>query len=66
MRRPANRRSELERLLDLTVLGLTHPELTRRVDVGRLADTSGPEQVEDVTGADRARADAEGVGRQRR
>ena len=27
--------------------------------MGRVADTSGPEQVEDVSGADRARADAE-------
>jgi AraC-like DNA-binding protein len=27
--------------------------------VGRVADTAGPEQVEDVSGADRARADAE-------
>ena len=30
-----------------------------------MADTSGPEQVEDVSGADRASADAEWVGRQR-
>ena len=28
-------------------------------DVGRVADTSGPEQVEHASGADRARADAE-------
>jgi AraC-like DNA-binding protein len=34
--------------------------------VGRVADTAGPEQVEDVSGADRARADAEWGGRQRR
>ena len=27
--------------------------------MGRVADTAGPEQVEDVSGADRARADAE-------
>jgi AraC-like DNA-binding protein len=34
--------------------------------VGRVADTAGPEQVEDVSGADRARVDAEWGGRQRR
>src|SRR6266511_1740022 len=37
--------------------------LTRRVDVGRVADTAGPEQLEDVSGADRPERTRSGVRR---